>query len=85
MEVTVTQYSFVDSCCTQLHPDHLKNVENMNRISFQPVSDFWVAMYWFSQTSHLLNSKMWRSSISKFIKINKKMWKVESEFIYAIR
>lgn len=36
MEVTVTQYSFVDSFFTQLYPDHLKNVENMERISFYP-------------------------------------------------
>jgi hypothetical protein len=85
MEVTVTRYGFVDIFCTQLYPDHLKNAENINRISFHPLSDFWLAMYWFPQNSHLLNSKMWRSSISKFTKINQKMWKVDSEFIYAIR
>jgi len=45
MEVTVTQYSFVDIFCTQLYPDHLKNVENIKRISFHPLSDFWLAMY----------------------------------------
>ena len=85
MEVTVNQYSFVDIFCTQTYPDHLKNVENMDRISFHPLSDFWLAMYWFSQNSQLLNSKMWRTSISKFTKIDQEIWTVNSEFVYAIK
>lgn len=49
-KVKITPWTFVDIPYAQFYPNHLKNVQNMEKISFMPLSKPRLSLYHFHKT-----------------------------------
>lgn len=57
-EVTVTQDNFVDISYHECHPNLMKNVENMAKISLMPSIKICLSLHWISQNPQQLVMKL---------------------------